>query len=201
MEEREHTQEVVLAVESGGFDTGVDVRAEIAIGLEDALRCARCAAGVEQDGGVVFLDDRRRGPAAEEAEERLALQREVLDEDLAGLGGGGELFEVARGEDDVDAGVFDDYTELLGLQEKVERHGRTSRPQGAVEGANEYGGRWKKDADVRQVGCSTHLPAHDITKASLQTRSFISAASFQETTRVLTEAAVCGKADELVVGQ
>jgi DNA-directed RNA polymerase subunit beta' len=37
-----------------------------------------------------------------------------------------------------------------------------------------------------------------ITKASLQTRSFISAASFQETTRVLTEAAVCGKADELV---
>jgi DNA-directed RNA polymerase subunit beta' len=36
-----------------------------------------------------------------------------------------------------------------------------------------------------------------ITKASLQTRSFISAASFQETTRVLTEAAVSGKADLL----
>ena len=36
-----------------------------------------------------------------------------------------------------------------------------------------------------------------ITKASLQTRSFISAASFQETTRVLTEAAVCGKIDTL----
>ncbi|MFN9164132.1 MAG: DNA-directed RNA polymerase subunit beta' [Alphaproteobacteria bacterium] len=36
-----------------------------------------------------------------------------------------------------------------------------------------------------------------ITKASLQTRSFISAASFQETTRVLTEAAVCGKVDTL----
>ena len=36
-----------------------------------------------------------------------------------------------------------------------------------------------------------------ITKASLQTRSFISAASFQETTRVLTEAAVNGKADTL----
>jgi DNA-directed RNA polymerase subunit beta' len=36
-----------------------------------------------------------------------------------------------------------------------------------------------------------------ITKASLQTRSFISAASFQETTRVLTEAAVNGKADML----
>jgi DNA-directed RNA polymerase subunit beta' len=46
-------------------------------------------------------------------------------------------------------------------------------------------------------------PAHanpvllGITKASLQTRSFISAASFQETTRVLTEAAVSGKADLL----
>jgi len=37
-----------------------------------------------------------------------------------------------------------------------------------------------------------------ITKASLQTSSFISAASFQETTRVLTEAAVSGKRDNLV---
>jgi DNA-directed RNA polymerase subunit beta' len=36
-----------------------------------------------------------------------------------------------------------------------------------------------------------------ITKASLSTESFISAASFQETTRVLTEAAVSGKVDEL----
>ncbi len=36
-----------------------------------------------------------------------------------------------------------------------------------------------------------------ITKASLQTRSFISAASFQETTRVLTEAALNGKVDTL----
>ena len=36
-----------------------------------------------------------------------------------------------------------------------------------------------------------------ITKASLQTKSFISAASFQETTRVLTEAAVNGKVDKL----
>jgi DNA-directed RNA polymerase subunit beta' len=36
-----------------------------------------------------------------------------------------------------------------------------------------------------------------ITKASLQTKSFISAASFQETTRVLTEAAVNGKRDDL----
>ena len=36
-----------------------------------------------------------------------------------------------------------------------------------------------------------------ITKASLSTESFISASSFQETTKVLTEAAICGKVDHL----
>ena len=44
---------------------------------------------------------------------------------------------------------------------------------------------------------SGHPVLQGITKASLQTRSFISAASFQETTRVLTEAAVSGKTDNL----
>jgi DNA-directed RNA polymerase subunit beta' len=45
---------------------------------------------------------------------------------------------------------------------------------------------------------ATAIPVlQGITKASLQTRSFISAASFQETTRVLTEAAVAGKIDRL----
>ncbi len=44
---------------------------------------------------------------------------------------------------------------------------------------------------------SGHPVLLGITKASLQTRSFISAASFQETTRVLTEAAVNGKIDTL----
>ena len=37
-----------------------------------------------------------------------------------------------------------------------------------------------------------------ITKASLSTESFISAASFQETTKVLTEAAINGKKDKLL---
>lgn len=37
-----------------------------------------------------------------------------------------------------------------------------------------------------------------ITKAALATESFLSAASFQETTRVLTEAAIKGKEDPLV---
>ena len=45
---------------------------------------------------------------------------------------------------------------------------------------------------------ATAMPVlQGITKASLQTHSFISAASFQETTRVLTEAATAGKVDQL----
>ncbi len=55
--------------------------------------------------------------------------------------------------------------------------------------------RKSKKADQREaVGVPVLL---GITKASLQTRSFISAASFQETTRVLTEAALQGKVDTL----
>ncbi|WP_281648553.1 DNA-directed RNA polymerase subunit beta' [Parendozoicomonas sp. Alg238-R29] len=54
-----------------------------------------------------------------------------------------------------------------------------------------------------EMGASDRFPAKyerillGITKASLATESFISAASFQETTRVLTEAAVTGKSDHL----
>ena len=44
---------------------------------------------------------------------------------------------------------------------------------------------------------TAHPVLQGITKASLQTHSFISAASFQETTRVLTEAAVSGRVDSL----
>jgi DNA-directed RNA polymerase subunit beta' len=56
------------------------------------------------------------------------------------------------------------------------------------------------NAKMKEEGkkpASGHPVLLGITKASLQTRSFISAASFQETTRVLTEAAVNGKADGL----
>ena len=49
-----------------------------------------------------------------------------------------------------------------------------------------------------KVPASGHPILQGITKASLQTRSFISAASFQETTRVLTDAAVNGKVDNLI---
>jgi DNA-directed RNA polymerase subunit beta' len=51
--------------------------------------------------------------------------------------------------------------------------------------------------DAGKKPATAHPVLLGITKASLQTRSFISAASFQETTRVLTEAAVNGKVDTL----
>jgi DNA-directed RNA polymerase subunit beta' len=54
-----------------------------------------------------------------------------------------------------------------------------------------------KMKDEGKKGAKGHPVLLGITKASLQTRSFISAASFQETTRVLTEAAVNGKHDTL----
>ena len=51
------------------------------------------------------------------------------------------------------------------------------------------------EEDLRLAQCSMVLLG--ITKASLATDSFLSAASFQETTRVLTEAAIKGKVDPL----
>ena len=53
-------------------------------------------------------------------------------------------------------------------------------------------------ASVEDLSTAKSKPVlQGITKASLQTKSFISAASFQETTRVLTEAAVSGRVDSL----
>jgi DNA-directed RNA polymerase subunit beta' len=53
-------------------------------------------------------------------------------------------------------------------------------------------------AKAEKLKLATARPVlQGITKASLQTNSFISAASFQETTRVLTEAAVSGRIDVL----
>ena len=53
-------------------------------------------------------------------------------------------------------------------------------------------------AECRQAEAATAEPVLlGITQASLTTDSFISAASFQETTRVLTDAAIAGKVDHL----
>jgi DNA-directed RNA polymerase subunit beta' len=58
------------------------------------------------------------------------------------------------------------------------------------------GGAAAKGAKPKPATASTQLLG--ITKASVQSSSFISAASFQETTKVLTEAALAGKIDNLV---
>ena len=56
----------------------------------------------------------------------------------------------------------------------------------------------KKLVEARDARPATATPIlQGITRASLQTKSFISAASFQETTKVLNEAAVSGKVDDL----
>lgn len=57
-------------------------------------------------------------------------------------------------------------------------------------------GRHVTTRKARAASASTQLLG--ITKASVQSESFISAASFQETTKVLTEAAIAGKIDNLV---
>ncbi len=58
------------------------------------------------------------------------------------------------------------------------------------------GGRPAKSERPKSATASTQLLG--ITKASVQSWSFLSAASFQETTKVLTEAALAGKVDNLV---
>ena len=73
-------------------------------------------------------------------------------------------------------------TEFL-VDEAVEKH--------KVDEANERA----KSAGVREAKVEPLLLG--ITKASLSTDSFLSAASFQETTRVLTEAAINGRTDKL----
>jgi DNA-directed RNA polymerase subunit beta' len=61
-----------------------------------------------------------------------------------------------------------------------------------------------KRKDMKTIEARDAVPAtatqvlQGITRASLQTKSFISAASFQETTKVLNEAAISGKSDELL---
>jgi DNA-directed RNA polymerase subunit beta' len=73
-------------------------------------------------------------------------------------------------------------------------------PKDALEQVNAQiealGGDIAKGGKPRSATASTQLLG--ITKASVQSASFISAASFQETTKVLTEAALAGKIDRLV---
>jgi DNA-directed RNA polymerase subunit beta' len=105
----------------------------------------------------------------------------------------------------VDRLEFRRMNESLAGQIRISDPGDTDLDVGRVvtreelEAANEkvevLGGTPAKGKKPRPATANTLLLG--ITKASLQSDSFISAASFQETTKVLTEAALAGKVDDL----
>jgi DNA-directed RNA polymerase subunit beta' len=80
---------------------------------------------------------------------------------------------------------------------EIDDAGETELIQGEQIDRIEFDAINERAKSEGKKGAKAHPVLLGITKASLQTRSFISAASFQETTRVLTEAAVNGKADSL----
>ncbi|MGA7449943.1 MAG: DNA-directed RNA polymerase subunit beta' [Rhodoplanes sp.] len=80
---------------------------------------------------------------------------------------------------------------------EVDDSGETELIQGEHIDRIEFDEVNERARDAGKKEAKAHPVLLGITKASLQTRSFISAASFQETTRVLTEAAVSGKVDTL----
>ncbi len=89
---------------------------------------------------------------------------------------------------------------------KISEKGDSSFEAGAIVPVGEFeqtntqieaiGGEPAKGVKPKMATASTQLLG--ITKAAVQSASFISAASFQETTKVLTEAALAGKTDNLV---
>ena len=86
-----------------------------------------------------------------------------------------------------DAGETDLAIGQIVTKEELER---ANEPVEAIGGDGAKGGR------CRPASATTMLLG--ITKAALQSDSFVSAASFQETTRVLTEASISGKVDQLL---
>jgi DNA-directed RNA polymerase subunit beta' len=80
---------------------------------------------------------------------------------------------------------------------EIDDSGETDLIQGEQVDKIEFDEVNVRAAAEGKKAATAHPVLLGITKASLQTRSFISAASFQETTRVLTEAAVNGKVDTL----
>jgi DNA-directed RNA polymerase subunit beta' len=80
---------------------------------------------------------------------------------------------------------------------EVEEPGNTTFLAGEQIDRGDFEAENNKVLAAGGLGAREHPVLQGITKASLQTNSFISAASFQETTRVLTEAAVSGRIDVL----
>jgi DNA-directed RNA polymerase subunit beta' len=108
--------------------------------------------------------------------------------------------------DNVDKSKLYDENESLRGKLVVESKGDSKLKNGAIvskknirETNAELKKKSKKTVDVRDAEAATSEPILlGITQASLTTDSFISAASFQETTKVLTDAAIEGKVDNLL---
>ena len=98
--------------------------------------------------------------------------------------------------------INDKHIEVIVRQmlQKVEilEAGDTTYLQGEQVDRLEFEAENEKRLKVEERPATAMPVLQGITKASLQTHSFISAASFQETTRVLTEAATAGKVDSLM---
>ncbi len=98
--------------------------------------------------------------------------------------------------------INDKHIEVIGRQMlkriKVEDPGDTKLFAGSLVDRNELEDINKKMREEGKREATGTRVLLGITKASLATESFLSAASFQETTRVLTEAAIKGKVDSLI---
>jgi DNA-directed RNA polymerase subunit beta' len=88
-------------------------------------------------------------------------------------------------------------SQMLGKY-KIEECGDTTLLPGGLYTKFEIEDAQKITADEEGEAATTQQVLLGITKASLATNSFLSAASFQETTRVLTDAAIKGKNDKLL---
>ena len=88
---------------------------------------------------------------------------------------------------------------LLQMLKKVEviNAGETTLIPGEILSKEEFAEVNKRADKEGYNKAEARAILQGITKAALQTNSFISAASFQETTKVLTEASICGKKDHL----
>ncbi|MFT3881734.1 MAG: DNA-directed RNA polymerase subunit beta' [Gemmatales bacterium] len=106
----------------------------------------------------------------------------------------------------IDKFIFREVNERLKKSVKIKNPGDSTFKEGEVVDKETYQQEKTRvsDADGKAPTTTLPLPAScstqllGITKAAVQSESFISAASFQETTKVLTEAALAGKQDRLV---
>ena len=98
--------------------------------------------------------------------------------------------------------INDKHIEVIGRQMlkkvRVDDNGDTDMFPGSLIDMYEFADKNREMEEQGKRPATGKRVLLGITKASLATESFLSAASFQETTRVLTEAAVKGKTDDLV---